>query len=150
MPHQEISKKTFIPEIVDDTGKPLVGPDIDAVLKRVTELAEVANLARIRKSLERQEFKGIADPRVLNATDQMQYVDLLQLAPAAWISCFIINRGPDMVHIQVNYPFRQASLNIAPKETRTIDYSHADRRIELLYYQCDPGGTALVEVEGVC
>jgi hypothetical protein len=146
---QDLVPKTFMPEVVDDTGKPLVGPDIDAVLKRVTELAQVANLARIRKSLERQNFKGIADPWKLNANDQVQHLDTINTHPDdPWISCFIINRGPHKVRIQVN-DSSQRWFNVGRGETRTIDYSHATERIKYINYQCDPGETATLEVEGV-
>lgn len=145
-----VSKKTFVPEVVDDAGKPVFGPDLDAVLKRVTEMAQVAQLARIRQDLERDQFRGIHDPRVLHVTDQPTYLRILQLAEDPWISCFIINRGPDLVHIKINYPFAARGLNIGPGETRTIDHSKADERIRLLICQCDSnsGKTATLEVEG--
>jgi hypothetical protein len=143
-----VSKKTFIPEIVDDSGKPLVGPDIDAVLKRVTELAQVAQLAKIRKTLERQNFKGQTDPWKLHANDQVQHLDTLNTHPDdPWISCFIINRGPKKVRIQIN-DSSQRWIKMGPGETRAIDYSHAAERISYINYQCEPGETAIIEVEG--
>jgi hypothetical protein len=146
---EEISKKTFIPEVVDDSGKPIFGPDLDAVLKRVTEMAQVAQLAAIRRTLERQNFKGITDPWKLKADDSIQHLDCLNTHPDdPWISCFVINRGPHWVRIQVN-DSTQRWFRLGPGETRTIDYSHAAERIKYINYQCNTGETATVEVEGV-
>jgi hypothetical protein len=86
----------------------------------------------------------------LNANDQVQHLDTLNTHPDdPWISCFIINKSKtSVVHVQIN-DSSQRWLNIGPGQTRTIDYSHADERINYINYQCDPGETATLEVEGV-
>lgn len=139
--------KTFIPEVVDETGKKIVGPELEAVTQLVTQLASLAQLARIRKSLEKEEFEGKIDDRTLNANDQLQYIDLIKRHPnTPWATAFCLNDGPNSVYITINDVYPTTPIRIA--EGASFDYIKADRRVEVLYYWCDPGNTASVRVKG--
>lgn len=155
------------PEVRDDSGKPLVGPDLDAVLKRVAEMAQVAQLARIRKaieqgqanqvkelgsirrSLKRQEFQGITEELTLSCTSQVSWVGIdignVRLQ-APWITVSFVNDGPNDAFISVNrqsYPFTIKIHDVYP-----IDFSRADQRLEEIYYYCAAGETASVRAVG--
>jgi hypothetical protein len=145
---QDIIKKVFTPEVVDDSGTPLVGPAMDAALKQATELAQLAQLAHIRIALERQNFQGKHDPWKLNVNDQVQHLDTTNNEDnAPWISAFIVNRSKVAVRVQVNET-TQRWMILGPFETRIIDRSHAEERINYINYQCDTGLTGTLEVEG--
>lgn len=141
----EIGKQLAIPQVnVIEDGKEVVRPD---VLQAVVQLASLGQLAKIRKSLEKAEYRGIEDPRVLLCTDQLQYIDLINRHPdTPWIAAYFINTGPDTAIIGINEPhegfllFRNATI--------TVNREHADERIRGLYYQCNLGETATVFVTG--
>jgi len=131
--------------VVDDEGREIVRPD---VVQAITQLASLGQLARIRKSLEKEEFQGRVDSRTLGATDKQVCLDLREeWYYSPWAAAFFINDGPDTAYLAINDPF--AWLELKADETRSIDRTKADRRIERLYYKCDPGETASVRVEGV-
>ena len=131
------------PKILED-GKEVVRPD---VLQAVTQLAQLGQLAKIRKSIDRQNFEGVEDPRTLNATDQLQWLDLIKYHPnTPWIGAFFINHGPDEVMIGLNQPDRMFTM--LPDATRTVTHTGAEERIRIIYYQCHTGETALVTVTG--
>lgn len=135
------------PKVVDEEGNKIVGPEMEAVIGLVGQMAQLAQLARIRKSLEKEEFEGIVDHRDLAATDQLQWIDLIDRWPnTPWVSAFIINDGPNDVLLAINNAYNW--IPIKPRETRLVKHGKADRRIETIYYRCDPGNTALVRVDG--
>lgn len=162
-----MSDAPLMPEVVDQNGKPLVGPDLDAVLKRVSEMAQVAQLARIRmaleraevaqlkeldqirSALEREQFQGETQELTLSCTDQVSWVGIdigderLELP---WITASFVNDGPNTAFISINrksYPF-----TIKAGEVHPIDFSRAEQRIETIYYWCTAGQTASVRAVG--
>ena len=141
-------KKSVIPEVVDETGRKITGPEMEAVTGLVTQLAQVAQLARIRKALEREQFEGRVDTMTLSATDSQAVLDLLDRWPySPLVTAYITNDGPKYdVLIAINDPYRW--MTIKNSETRTIDHTKAKRRIERIYYKCNSGETASVRVEG--
>lgn len=99
----------------------------------------IEELVRIRSSLEREHFQGRIDPRDLSANDQLQLLDLKNKTPMTpWTSVFIINDGPNTVDVGINEP--DNAQEIRASETRTIDYTKADTRIEKIYYKCPTAG----------
>lgn len=134
-----------LPEIVDETGKTLdAGVD---VMGLVSKLAELAQLAKIRKSLEKEDFSGRVDIRPLASTDVMQMTEYTLDWPfVPLIGAFIINNGPNDVRIAINEPLDW--IDIIVTGTRTISHSHAKRRIDRIYYVCAAAGTAAVVIEG--
>ncbi len=132
-------------KVVDDEGKEIVRPD---VLQAVVQLASLGQLARIRKSVEKEEFEGKKDSRTLNATDQLQWIDLIDRYPnKPWATATFFNDGPvNRVYIAINDAYDWTLLNFG--ETLPVDYTKADKRISLIYYRCDAGNTASVRVVG--
>jgi len=135
--------KTLLPQIVDKSGKEIIRPD---VLQSITQLAQLGQLVKIRKSLEKEEYQGKIDTRVIEATDALGFLDLVNNYPnTPWINVFLINDGPDKVYLRIN---KSEEIKMGVGETRTIDHTHAEQRIEQVYYKCDEGETASVRVEG--
>lgn len=132
-------------KVVDDEGNEIVRPD---VITAVVQLAQLAQQVRIRKSLEREEYQGKQDSRTLYATDAYQVEDLVMGYPGIpWVTAsFVNNDGSDTVYIGINR--RSGFATILEGEPYQVDFTKADRRIELIYYWCDTGGTATVRVVG--
>lgn len=141
----ELGKQLAVPQIkVVEDGKEVIRPD---VIQAITQLAQLGQLTKIRKSLEKEEFEGKEDPRTLNATDEIQVLSLVDDFPyTPWISAYFVNDGPDPARISINRPYAQFLLRV--NETKTIDHAHADERIGSIFYVCEPGETASVEVVG--
>jgi hypothetical protein len=140
-------KKSIIPEVVDETGRKITGPEMEAVTGLVTQLAQVAQLARIRKALEREQFEGRLSKKTLSLTGEVDYIDLLEEPPhKAWITATFYNDGADTAYIAINKDYDYSELRIS--EELPVDFSHADERIRRIYYKCDPGETASVRVVG--
>jgi hypothetical protein len=136
-----IPTKRLIPEIVDDQGKSVEGPEMERILKLTTEMAQTAQLARIRRALERRQIQGRTFPLTLNANGSVQTIDFYKVNPyTAFATMSIFNNGPSPVYIAVNnsYNFNQVWVNA----NLPLDYTEADERIHFLAYKCDPGGTA--------
>ncbi len=141
----QLGRPTIVtPKIIDEEGKEIVRPD---VLQAVVQLAQLGQMVKIRKSLEKEEFEGKEDPRTLNATDEIQVLSLTDDFPyTPWITAYFINDGPDPVRISLNRPYAQFELGMG--ETITVDRAHADERMNIIFYVCDSGETASVRVIG--
>lgn len=129
--------------VVED-GKEVVRPD---VIQAVVQLGTLGQLARIRRSLEREHFRGELDNRDLEATDEYQHINLIDDWPnTPWVSAYFFNDGPDGVYIAINKnrPFRHLSI----RQDLRLDFIKADKRIEFIEYYCDSGETATVNALG--
>ena len=135
-----------MPEVVDDSGYPIVGPELDAVLKRVTDMAQVAQLAKIRKILEKKEFQGKLDPRPhLAVTDNVVYVDLVNNFPLTpWTKADFTNKGPSIIYVNINEPYYPVPID--PGDEFNYDSQMADVRIRLFSYWCDKGLTSILDI----
>lgn len=138
--------------VVDEEGKEIVRPD---VVQAVVQLASLAQLARIRKSLEKEEFEGKVDSKTLDATDRPWGVDLVSQPPyRAWSTASFFNDGDistsppgeTTVYISINRPSYPVTLKYG--ESYSVDFTKADRRIEFIYYWCALGETASVRAVG--
>lgn len=118
------------------------------VRQLLTQLASLSQLTQITKKLAKEEFQGQLDPRTLDTTDRLKWLDLLEEWPhKAWISGYFINDGPNTAEIAINrWPEKRHLIKI--NETLTINQEHADERIEKLFYKCDTGETASVRAVG--
>lgn len=128
---------------------PLEKPNFDyEAAHLLTQLASLSQLTQIKEKLTKEEFEGKLDPRTLDATDKLQWLDLAEDPPhKPWITAYFINDG-DTVEIGVNHP-ELGRHQIKKTETLTIDQSHASERINRLFYVCASGVTAsLVRVVG--
>ena len=104
-------------------------------------------LAKLNKHFEKEEFEGYEDPRTLSVTDQVQSIRLIGDWPfAPWIAGYFFNDGPGKAYIALNYRADWIPLNKG--EDARVDHAGGDRRIEFIYYKCDPGETATVRAIG--
>jgi len=141
--NNEVELKSLVPQIIEE-GKTVVRPD---VIQAVTQLAQLGQLVKIRKSLEKEEYEGILDQRTLASTDATNYIDLINSHPyKPWIDAYFYNDGANEIYIAINRPVD--FHRIEPTESLALDFSNADRRIELIYYRCDPGETTSVRALG--
>jgi hypothetical protein len=134
-----------LPEIVDEDGHRVEGPDMDEVIKLLTGIAQNAQLARIRRALERRQIQGHKVTTILQVTDQLKWLDLLQQAPyVPWAKATFVNYGPNPVYLAVNdyYDFTR----LLQWTELPLDYTEADQRIEYIGYKCDPGAAASIQV----
>ncbi len=98
------------------------------------------------RMLQARAYCGMTDPRTLDATATLKWLSLVDGPPyIPWISASFFNDGPDRVYIGINRP---DGSPIESGESLTVDLSGADRRIEVIFYQCDPGKTASVRAIG--
>ncbi len=143
------------PEVVDEEGNKIIGPEMEAVTGLVSQMAQLAQLARIRKSIEKEEFEGKIDSRTLIATDQLQWIDLIDRHPnTPWATAAFFNDGnPALppgtnvpVHIGINDMNPNATLNTG--DALPADFTKADRRISIIYYWTDAGNTTVVRAVG--
>ncbi len=131
---------------VTEDGRKVMRPDVLNFLMLASINAQIARTRReIEKHNRKESFEGNLDIRTLNATDELQCLSLIARWPfTPWVSAFFINRGPDEVYIRIN---RSEEIKMEVGETRTIDHTHAEERIEQIYYKTNPGETASVTVE---
>lgn len=130
-------------KVIED-GREVVRPD---VIQAVVQLGTLGQLARIRRSLEREHFRGELDNRDLEATDEYQHINLIDDWPnTPWATAYFFNDGPNGVYIAINKnrPFR----HLASKENLELDFTKSDKRIEFIEYYCDSGETATVNALG--
>jgi hypothetical protein len=144
-----IPHKTLLPRVEDEDGNKLEGPEMERVLGKVTEFAQLAQLAHIRMAAERPQVQGRTYPLILNVTDVPQWFDTRTMFPyVPFARVEFYNQGSNEwpVYITVN---TQYDWNLLLRyDTLPIDYSQADERIHLIGYRCDPstGNTGTVRM----
>lgn len=133
--------------MVYDRGKPVEKrPPLELLTLVYLDDMAIA-LRQIEKSQKKEEFEGETDSRELDATDEVQVIDLVDEWPyAPLITAFIINKGPNTIKIGINKAYDW--LEIGSDQTRTLSHAKADTRIGRIYYVCDEGETASATVEG--
>ena len=93
------------------------------------------------------DYDGINDPRTVNVTAAMSYLDFINEKPyQPWMIAYIVNDGPYPVNVSINYP--SESFSIDAGATRTINRSGAAERIGVLFFKCEPGQRAVVRITG--
>lgn len=144
-----VDPKVTIPKVVDESGKAVEsGDDYLEIVQIVTQMAQTAQLARIRLALERPQVHGRLEPRMLNATDVQGVTNFPNTkwpyVPLATID--LHNYGPNAVRISVNSASDWFVLEKG--EGEEVDFSNADDRIRKVYHICNPGETATVKLVG--
>ena len=61
-----VPRNSIMPTIVDDEGNPLEGPEMEKVSSLVMQMAQLAQLARIRKAAEIDIIQGLAVEKTLD------------------------------------------------------------------------------------
>ena len=106
-------------------------------------------LRKINKHLERQESVGELSEAVLAVTDQEQCYSFLANYPFLMlVSGSLINDGLNSAFIGINNNAQR--FEIKPTEVALLDRKGAKERVALIYYQCNPGLTTTVRVNGRC
>ncbi len=111
-------------------------------------------LKEIEKATKKDEFEGRLDPRTLSATENVSFIDLRQEDPhIPWVTAHFRNDGnttippsPKDAYVSINNPYEWNKLEDG--EEMSVSFAKADRRIELVYYKCDAGGTASIRATG--
>lgn len=128
---------TKLPAVTDNAGKPLAGPELESVIKLVTDMAQVANLARIRQALEREQIEGRSIEISLSVTAQMQVLDLREVfpyTPLATVAFYNLDdNGTAFISVNNAADFK----TLGPNQSDNIDLTKAKRRAEVIYYYGD-------------
>lgn len=134
--------------IIYDQGKKVEKRIPPEVLQLVLLDDMAVSLREVEKSLKKEEFEGKEDPRTLSATDKVQFISLVRDHPLTpWVTAYFYNDDPaNSVYISINNPYEWNEIKKGEESFK--DRLKADRRIELIYYKCDPGKTASVRVLG--
>ena len=131
-------------------------------LNSVIQFAQLGQMTRIRRALEKQEadlavikaallreqFVGQTYEKELLCNDQHQWYDLTKDAPLIpFIAAVFVNDDLlNNIYVSINdpdYPF-----TVKPRETHPLDFSKADKRIYFIFYWCDKGLTAKMRAIG--
>lgn len=145
MTTQEITK-SILPEVVDESGQPITGPEMEAVTGLIIQLAQLAQQARTRKALERTQFAGKEVSIILSVTDQEQGKSFLADYPFTPVATlWLINDGLRSAFISVNSNAERFELRAG--EDAHIDHQNADERIYFIFYRCNTG--EITTVRGV-
>ncbi len=110
-----------------------------------TDKNEREDISAIRQSLERTEFKGLTDSRMLTVTDEIIWLDLINDSPhSPWMSAYLVNEGLEDIYVSVNYVDSWGTLHKAG--TLSFDHIHAVRKIESMGFKCDLGKTSSITI----
>ena len=90
-----------------------------------------------------QQFIGESESKILHATQYPQHI----VIDHPWVGAYIVNNGPDIAYLKINSD-ASTQYPLGVYETLTFDRLGAQNRIYAIYYQCDGGKTAEIEVIG--
>jgi hypothetical protein len=147
-----VPRKTLVPQVVDQDGKPVTGPALESVTQLVTQMASLANLARIRKAVERQsevmEEVSAGHMRPFPLTIEGSDIWLWQVKDDDVVGkiCYtasIVNDGPDSCYAALN-DLREGFHEI--KSGESMDFDFKKPRIERFFFKSTDGGTAALRV----
>ena len=101
----------------------------------------------ITQQAQAQAYHGRSVTKTVKANGELKYLDVRYDYPyTLWISAYFINNGPDPVEIAINYP--DDRFTIKPNGTTTVSRSGAQERIAVIFYVCEKGKTASVQITG--
>lgn len=143
-------QKKFTPAIVDEEGNKIVGPELESVTQLVTQMAQVAQLARIRKTLERQEAQmekipeGRLRPFEKTVTgDTIERWEVIDDVGQKCSSGTVYNDGPQSCWIALN-DIRDGFQEV--KEGESLDFSFKHPVIERFFFYSTAAGTASLRI----
>jgi hypothetical protein len=117
------------------------------ILMLVMGLVLLVAILPITQTAQAQAYQGRSITKEVKANDTLKYFDVRHDYPYTfWISVYFINNGPDPVEIAINYP--DDKFTIRPNGTITVNRSGAQERIATIFYSCEKGKTAEVEITG--
>ncbi|MBA7707026.1 hypothetical protein ES703_115887 [subsurface metagenome] len=101
----------------------------------------------VTQQAQAQAYQGRTVTKEVKANNTLRYLDVRFDYPYTfWISAYFINNGPDPVEIAINYP--DDKFTIRPNGTITVSRSGAQERIAVIFYVCERGKTAEVQITG--
>ena len=97
---------------------------------------------KVFTELKSTESQGIVEPVLTQPVTQ----DIKSYAPVKpWFSVDLFNRGPDKVYVVFNDMSRRWT-EIEKNRGKTFNFGRA--KIVKVYYRCDQGQTAVLDIEG--
>jgi hypothetical protein len=141
-------------------GKELttVDDDIDIEMSDIMPVLMVAMMAvmvsfmttvvsPMAQQLQAASYVGLTNTFVLRATPTIQWINLVNDPPyTPLITATFYNDGPNSVFIAINNPDELLELN--KDDSRIVSMSGGERRMEFIFYRCNPGERATVRVDG--
>ena len=120
---------------------------IPKVLMVMFGLLLLAAILPVTQNAQAQAYQGRSVTKTVKANSDLRYLDVRYDYPyTLWISAYFINDGPDPVEIAINYP--DDRFTIKPNGTVTVNRSGAQERIAVIFYICERGKTAEVQITG--
>ncbi len=138
--------KPKLPEIIDESGNVVEGPAMDEVIKLITGISQNAQLARIHRDLARRQIEGCVKQVTLAATPTIQYFDTTEHGEKPpWAKAEFVNDGPGPAYVSINKFYHYVQM-VQYAKPFVVDFTEADERIFSIFYYCDPGLTANIQV----
>jgi len=107
----------------------------------------VAVTSALGQLMQRYTYYGATDYRDLEADGTLKWTYLVDDPPhMPWVTAHLFNKGPGLALVSINSPDGFTPLNKG--DSLEANFSGADRRIEVIYYRCNPGEHASVRAEG--
>ena len=120
---------------------------IPKVLMVMLGLVLLMAILPVTQNAQAQAYQGRSVTKTVKANGELKYLDVRYDYPyTLWISAYFINDGPDPVEIAINYP--DDRFTIKPNGTVTVNRSGAQERIAVIFYVCERGKTAEVQITG--
>ena len=120
---------------------------IPKVLMVIFGLVLLMAILPVTQNAQAQAYQGRSVTKTVKANGELKYLDVRYDYPyTLWISAYFINDGPDPVEIAINYP--DDRFTIKPNGTVTVNRSGAQERIAVIFYICERGKTAEVQITG--
>lgn len=145
-----VEKGKFIPEVVDEEGNKVVGPELEAVTQLVTQFSQLAQLARIRKAVERQadQMEKIPEgrmrpfPKTVTGSEIERW-EVIDDVGRKCNSGTVYNDGPNSAWVCLN-DIRDGFQEV--KEGESLDFSFKHPVIERFFYYSTGSGTANLRI----
>ena len=136
----------FLPKVIDQTGKPVVGPEMESVTNLVIQLAQLAQLAKMRRLEESKVPVGVK-PIKVTVPDSIMKIAI----DPPWISFSLINDNPVAtpygVTVWVNSeedPLVEGMIAYGENYNCNMEYPI----IHTLYLKAESGTTVPVRIYG--
>ena len=140
-------KDTFSEDIFDKEFMDLLMTSIMTAVIVVIVIQMLPITRTAQQYFNSQLFQGATDPRQVDASGTLQYLDLVHGEPhTPWSYAHFFNNGPNEAEIGINNP--ASRFIILPFQHYTISRLGASERIGIIYYICKPGETAKVDITG--
>lgn len=149
---KELIIPKFLPEVVDETGEKITGPQLETVTSLVTQMAQLAQLARIRRTLEKQEAQMEKVPvgrmRPYALTIEGSDIWRMEVKSPKYVgrpcnSATVLNNGPDSVFVCLN-DIRDGFQEVLSGES--LDFDFRSPKIERFFFKSTAGGTANLRI----